>query len=96
MILITKIVLFTAPLIVSDPSLHNKNVFAPLYVPELHNSSLESAIPDLNPKTECNFGASSRLATKKMKHFTYNCSQPTHDWLLIRASEANYNDVLFK
>jgi len=93
MTLLTKIILFASPLAINEPNMQYKNVFSPLYIPD---SSFEEVLPDLNPKNECNFSVSSKLATKKMKHFAYDCSQPTHNWLLIRSSEANYYDVLFK
>jgi hypothetical protein len=96
MTLISKIILFVTPLNVNTPEMyHNKN-FAPLYIPLTPQSSFNEAPPDLNPKNECNFNISSNLATKKIKHFTYDCSQPTRNWLLINISEANYDDVLHK
>jgi len=96
MTLISKIILFVAPLNVNMPEMyHNKN-FVPLYVPLTPQSPFDDALPDLNPKNECNFNVSSNLATKKIKHFTYECTQPTYNWLLINASEANYYDVLQK
>tara|TARA_R110002020_G_scaffold115189_2_gene264909 strand:+ start:1240 stop:1533 length:294 start_codon:yes stop_codon:yes gene_type:complete len=97
MTLISKIILFTVPLGVSGQTLSHLNEnFVPLYVPMVPELLLEETLPDLNPKNECNFSMSSKLATKKIKHFAYDCVQPTHNWLLINTSEANYYNGLRK
>jgi len=48
------------------------------------------------PKSECNFSNSSKIASKKVKYFAYDCTRPRNNWLLINLSEANYYDVLHK
>lgn len=69
----------------------------PPYVTPLNKSPVVyTPPPDLYPKNECNFGTSSNIASKKIKYFTYDCAQPTNNWLLINISEANYYDVLRK
>ena len=96
MVLISKILLFSAPMVVSNMNTTNKMVFEPVYVPSEQNYGYDQQLPDLNPKNECNFDNSSNIATKKVKHFAYDCNLPRHNWLLISMSEANYYDVLLK
>jgi hypothetical protein len=96
---LSQIILVVAPLAGTMFSVNHFPVYvAPVtHIMPLNKSpAVDTPPPDLYPKNECNFGTSSNIASKKIKYFTYDCVQPTNNWLLINISEANYYDVLRK
>ena len=96
MTLLIKILFLTAPVTLNSSYGPGNGITPNPYVPSVPELSFVQELPDLNPKNECNFGATSKIAAKKIKHFAYDCTQPAHNWLLIKTSEANYYDVLLK
>lgn len=46
------------------------------------------------PKNLCNIKPTSELVSKKIDNFAYECMHAKHSRFLIRATEANYTDVV--
>tara|TARA_R110001583_G_scaffold131761_3_gene283572 strand:+ start:294 stop:626 length:333 start_codon:yes stop_codon:yes gene_type:complete len=97
---LSQILLISAPLVGTALGINYLPVYTkpiPFAVPMNKDFSMDvPPPPDLYPKNECNFNTSSNIASKKIKYFTYDCMQPTNNWLLINTPEANYYDVLHK
>ena len=91
---IAHILLFTAPLfVISNSSYELQHKNANIFIPKALVVSNEKP-KEFLPKSECNFDNSSNIASKKVKHFAYDCLQPNTNWLLIKSAEANYIDEL--
>ena len=87
---LSQILLISAPLVGTALGINYLPVYTkpiPFAVPMNKDFSMDvPPPPDLYPN----------IASKKIKYFTYDCMQPTNNWLLINTPEANYYDVLHK